>query len=54
MLRDSNTAHVSADAVVSWPAMSMVIRSSRNCVLVVSSPRMSTMNRSSDGLAIFG
>ena len=40
---------VSTAAVVSWPAMSSVIRSSRICVLSTSSPRRSTRKRSIDG-----
>ena len=40
---------VSTAAVVSWPAMSMVIKSSRSCLFVASSPRMSTRKRSRDG-----
>mmetsp|Transcript_17868 Transcript_17868/g.36712 ORF Transcript_17868/g.36712 Transcript_17868/m.36712 type:complete len:245 (+) Transcript_17868:126-860(+) len=46
-------AQVSTAPVVSCPAISIVIRSSRSCFAVASSPRMSTRNRSRLGSFTF-
>mmetsp|Transcript_16526 Transcript_16526/g.34104 ORF Transcript_16526/g.34104 Transcript_16526/m.34104 type:complete len:251 (-) Transcript_16526:1080-1832(-) len=44
-LVSSNSPHVRTAAVVSCPAISIVIRSSRSCLLSMSAPRMSTRKR---------